>query len=179
MSRAITLLACAVLCLVAPPAAAQDAGRGARLYLGLPAGQASCVECHGPDPGANRNRLLKAAQGPDAIRQAISQAAAMGYLGELLDATALADLSAWLGLVNAESQDDAPAQVWPWGLEFGRLAPGSAAPPHPVVLHNTGTGNLWLAPLLRATVPGGTAGLQLSHDCPGLLEPRQRCTAWV
>jgi hypothetical protein len=179
MSRALTVLACGVLWLAAPAAAAQDAGRGARLYLGLPAGQASCVECHGPDPGANRNRLLKAAQGPEAIRQAISHAAAMGYLAELLDATALADLSAWLSLVSAESQDDAPAQVWPWGLEFGSLAPGSAVSPQPVVLHNTGPGGLWLAPLLRATVPGGAAGLRLSHDCPGLLEPRQRCTAWV
>ena len=68
---------------------AQDPARGARLYLGLPGGQESCVECHGPDPGLNRNRLLNAAQGPQAIRKAIDQAAAMGYLGGLLEPAAL------------------------------------------------------------------------------------------
>jgi mono/diheme cytochrome c family protein len=43
------------------PVAAQDAVRGAGLYLQLPGNLASCVSCHGPDPAANRNNLLRAA----------------------------------------------------------------------------------------------------------------------
>lgn len=170
---------CAGVGLLAFDALAGDAGRGARLYLGLPGGQASCVECHGPDPGLNRNRLLNAAQGPQAIRRAIGHASAMGYLGELLDESALSDLSAWLRQVDAAAQGEAPATVWPWGLEFGKVVPGALPGPHPVVLHNSGPNGLWLAPRLRATQPGGEAGLQLGHDCPQLLPPGSRCTAWV
>jgi mono/diheme cytochrome c family protein len=46
------------------PAEAQDAVRGAALYLQLPGNLASCVSCHGPDPAANRNNLLRAAGQP-------------------------------------------------------------------------------------------------------------------
>lgn len=176
---ALALALAAFLGAFPPATAAQDAGRGSRLYLGLPGGEPSCVECHGPDPGLNRNRLLKAAQGPQAILQAISHAAAMGYLGELLDATARADLSAWLGQVDAAIQDDAASQVWPWGVEFGRADAQAAPQTQPVVLRNTGALGLWLAPRLRATAPGGADGLQLTHDCPTLLESGQQCTAWV
>lgn len=51
----------APLPLAASSGAGQDATRDAAIYLQLPAGQASCVSCHGPDPTQNRNRLLFAA----------------------------------------------------------------------------------------------------------------------
>jgi mono/diheme cytochrome c family protein len=68
-----------VASLLAGPAAAQDPARGAMLYLQLPGGQPSCVECHGPDPQGDRNRLLTAASGPGTIALAITKVGAMGY----------------------------------------------------------------------------------------------------
>lgn len=177
MHRFLPPLAAALLALPPPPALAQDAARGARLYLGLPAGDASCVECHGPDPGLDRNRLLNAARGPAAIDEALRKAAAMGYLAELLAPVDRADLSAFLALVSAEAEGTTPAQAWPWGLEFGRLTPGAAAAPQAVRLHNRSAGALALAPRLRELAPGGTAGLSLVHDCPALLPPGAACTA--
>ena len=158
------------------PAAAADAERGARLYLGLPGGQASCVECHGPDPGLDRNRLLNAARGPFAIDEALRKAAAMGYLAELLSPADRADLSAYLALVASEAEGSSAALAWPWGLEFGRVAPGAALAPQPVRLRNRGSGPLALAPGLRELAPGGAAGLTLAHDCPELLPPGAGCT---
>jgi cytochrome c553 len=158
------------------PAAAADAERGARLYLGLPGGQASCVECHGPDPGLDRNRLLNAARGPFAIDEALRKAAAMGYLAELLSPADRADLSAYLALVASEAEGSSAALAWPWGLEFGRVAPGGALAPQPVRLRNRGSGPLALAPGLRELAPGGAAGLTLAHDCPELLPPGADCT---
>ncbi|MFN8893529.1 MAG: hypothetical protein ACK5Y8_07185 [Betaproteobacteria bacterium] len=158
------------------PAAAADPERGARLYLGLPSGQASCVECHGPDPGLDRNRLLNAARGPFAIDEALRKAAAMGYLAELLSPADRADLSAYLALVAAEAEGSSAALAWPWGLEFGRVAPGEALAPQPVRLRNRGSGPLALAPGLRELAPGGASGLTLAHDCPELLPPGADCT---
>ncbi len=169
------------LALAASPATAQaqDTARGARLYLGLPGGEASCVECHGPDPGLNRNRLLNAAQGAFAIDLALVKAAPMGYLGELLSPADRADLSAWLARVNGEVEAADGVLVWPWGVEFGRAAAGTAVPPQPVRLRNPGPGAVSLSPALAPTVPGGAAGLTLAHDCPAVLPPGEGCTAWV
>jgi mono/diheme cytochrome c family protein len=172
-------LLAALLWLDAPSAAAQDAARGARLYLGLPGGEASCVECHGPDPSLDRNRLLNAARGPSAIDEALRKAAAMGYLSDLLSPVDRADLSAFLARVNAEAEGSTPAAVWPWGLEFGRVAPGAAAAPQPVRLRNLGAGELALEPRLRSLAPDGAVGLTLAHDCPTALAPGAECTAHV
>jgi mono/diheme cytochrome c family protein len=116
--------------LAAVPAVAQDAAKGARLYLGLPGGGASCVECHGPDPGLDRNRLLNAARGPFAIDEALRKAAAMGYLSDLLSPADKADLSAFLALVSAEAEGGSPALAWPWerGRQNSRPAPGRPKP---------------------------------------------------
>jgi hypothetical protein len=176
MHRFLTPLALALLALPPPTALAQDAAKGARLYLGLPAGEASCVECHGPDPGLDRNRLLNAARGPAAIDEALRKAAAMGYLAELLTPVDRADLSAFLALVSAEAEGTTPAQAWPWGLEFGRVTPGAALAPQAVRLHNRSAGALPLAPRLLELVPGGAAGLSLGHDCPALLPAGAACT---
>lgn len=174
-----TLLGAAGLALAAAPAAADDAARGARLYLGLPGGEASCVECHGPDPGLDRNRLLNGARGAFAIDEALRKAAAMGYLAELLGPADRADLSAFLALVAGEVDGSTPVLVWPWGLEFGRVAAGSAVAPQPVRLLNRGGDALALAPRLRALAPEGASGLTLAHDCPPLLAPGEGCTAQV
>lgn len=158
-------------------AAAQQAERGARLYLGLPGGEASCVDCHGPDPGLDRNRLLNAAQGPSALTLAISRAAAMGYLDGLLDTRDRADVTAWIAQVGA-TRDEGSVSVWPWGLEFGRVGLGADVPRQAARLRNGGTAALPVAPQLVTTEPTG-AGARLLHDCPPSLAPGEVCTAWV
>jgi cytochrome c553 len=166
----------ALLALAVSPALSQDAAQGARLYLGLPGGQASCVECHGPDPGLDRNRLLNAARGPFAIDEALRKAAAMGYLADLLSPADRADLSAYLALVASEADGASAVLAWPWGLEFGRVAPGAALALQPVRLRNRSSGTLALAPGLRELAAGGAAGLTMAHDCPELLPPGAGCT---
>ncbi len=178
-TRGVALTLGVLALLTARPALAQDAASGARLYLGLPGGEASCVECHGPDPGQDRNRLLNAARGAFAIDEALRKAAAMGYLGELLSPRDRADLSAFLALVSAEAEGDSAALVWPWGLEFGRVAPGAAVAPQPVRLRNRSAGPLAVAPSLREASPGAAAGLTLSHDCPAVLPVAGGCTVWL
>ncbi|KPF42168.1 hypothetical protein D621_20950, partial [beta proteobacterium AAP51] len=151
---------------------APDAGRGAALYLQLPGGQPSCVECHGPDPLGNRNRLLNAAGGPLFISEAINKAAAMGYLDSLLGARERADLSAYLARVN--ELESARVEIWPRVLEFGRVAQGAAVPEQALRLLNKGTQAAAGQPVLES----GT-GLSLRHDCPAQLAPGAACTAHV
>ena len=158
--------------LLAGPAAAQDAARGAALYLQLPGGQPSCVECHGPDPLGNRNRLLTAASGPGIIALAITKVGAMGYLGELLDERARSDLSAYLARVNA--MDAASVVIWPRVLEFGRVGAGAVVPEQAVRLLNAGAQPVAVQPTL-----GLAAGFGLRHDCPPQLAPAAACTAHV
>jgi hypothetical protein len=156
--------------LLAAPAAAQDASRGAALYLQLPGGQASCVECHGPDPLGNRNRLLTAAAGPGVLAQAITKVAAMGYLAGLLDERDRSDISAYLARVNA--LDAASVVVWPRVMEFGRVGAGAAVPERPVFLLNAGALPVAVQPVLTPA-----SGFSLSHDCPPQLAPGAVCTA--
>lgn len=177
LARRPLLLSALIVWLAWTPVQAQDAARGARLYLGLPGGEVSCVECHGPDPGADRNRLLNAARGPQAIDEALRKAAAMGFLSSLLGPADRADLSAYLGLVAAQSEGRAPAEVWPWGVEFGRQTPGSAPPAQSVRFLNRSTSAVAVAPRLRELAPGGTSGLILTHDCPAWVQPGEGCTA--
>lgn len=157
---------------LALPALSQEPGRGAILYLQLPGGQASCVECHGPDPLGNRNRLLNAAGGPAVITQAIGKAAAMGYLGTVLTDADRRDLSAYLERVNA--QESASVVIWPRVVEFGRVAQGAAVAEQRVALSNLGATAVGVAPRLdRAN------GVSLRHDCPESLPPGASCTAYV
>jgi cytochrome c553 len=175
----LTALACASG-LFAAEARAQlsgDPSRGASLYLGLPGGEPSCVECHGPDPGQNRNRLLFAAQGPAAISLAITKAAPMGYLRELLSEADRADLSAYLAQVNNQAQDEAETVVWPWGLEFGRMQPGQTQE-QSARLFNRGMTPLPLSPMLQSW-PGTVGGLAMTHDCPSSLPSGESCMATV
>lgn len=155
-------------------ATAQDAARGAGLYLRLPEGVASCVSCHGPDPSQNRNRLLFAADRPDALLRALNTVAAMGYLRSTLSDTDVADLAAYLGRVLVTASDDAGIALWPATLEIGRAGLGATAPEHRVNLLNRGVGALALGePGLRG------ADARLRHDCPATLPAGGRCSVWV
>lgn len=172
MKISFSLQLAGVVGLLAGSAAAQDAARGAALYLQLPGGQPSCVECHGPDPLGDRNRLLTAASGPGIIALAITKVGAMGYLGELLDERDRSDLSAYLARVNA--MDAAPVVIWPRVLEFGRVGAGAVVPEQAVRLLNAGRQPVAVQPTL-----GSAAGFGLRHDCPPQLAPAATCTAHV
>lgn len=113
---ALALAACAA---AAQAQAAGDATRGAALYLQLPGMSTSCVGCHGPDPAANRNNLLRAADQPAALVKALNTVSAMGFLRDALDEARIADLSAYLGSVRSVAAADAPLALWPRTLEFG------------------------------------------------------------
>ena len=112
--------------------ASGEALRGAALYLQLPGAQASCVNCHGPDPAANRNNLLRAANQPAALQKALNTVSAMGFLRDAFDDTRIEDVSAYLGRVLLTAAADAPLAVWPRSIEFGTLGRGEASALHTV-----------------------------------------------
>lgn len=166
-------LAAGVLALTAPAAAAPDALRGAGLYLQLPGGLAACVSCHGPDPAANRNNLLRAAGQPLVLLKALNAIGVMGYLKSELSDADIADLSAYLDTVS-RTANDASSTVWPRTVEFGTLPPGAASPEHSVWLRNLTDQPL---PGVAPRVAGGR--LALRHDCPATLPPGALCSASV
>jgi cytochrome c553 len=153
----------------AVPAAAQDAVRGAGLYLQLPA-TATCVNCHGPDLLANRNGFLRAADRPEALQRALSTVSAMGFLQQQLGVQEVADLAAFLGRVLPLASGTAALEAWPLVLDFGSVAPGGVSPVQTVALRNRGA-----TPLPLAVQPQGD-GFLLTHDCPAHLPAGARCT---
>ena len=140
----LTALIAALPALVAGGAAlAADAERGAQVFLQLPDDTPSCVSCHGADPAASRNNLLRAADQPLVLQKTLGAVSAMGYLKPLLTDADVADLAAYLGTV-ARVRAATTLAVWPRTLEFGALAPGAASAVSQVVWQN----------LSPQTVPG-------------------------
>jgi cytochrome c553 len=150
---------------------AQDASRGAQLYVQLPSAAASCVSCHGPDPTQNRNNILRAADRPATLLRTLNTVGVMGYLRDSLDDAAIADLAAYLARVAVVAAPDAPVALWPSTIEFGSLPAGSVSPVHGVSLRNLGSEALGLVrPQLLAP------GFLLSDDCPASLAPGASCS---
>ena len=155
------------------PAQAQDAVRGAGLYLQLPDNTASCVSCHGPDPAANRNNLLRAAGQPLVLLKTLNAVGVMGYLKGVLSDADVADLSAYLDTV-VRAAGDASRSVWPRTVEFGALGLGEVSPEHTLRLRNLSV------TALGGLAPKVTAGrFSLRHDCPAVLLPGAACSAHV
>jgi cytochrome c553 len=153
-------------------ASAQDASRGAQLYLQLPSA-ASCVSCHGPDPSQGRNNLLIAAGQPQNLQQALNTVGAMGYLKPLLADADVRDIAAYLGAVQRAAGADSPVALWPVTIEFGGVAVGSVSPVQTVVLRNLRTTAL---PLAAARIEGPAAGAVLVEtDCAAALAPAAEC----
>lgn len=152
-------------------AVAQDASRGAQLYVQLPSEAASCVSCHGPDPTQNRNNILRAAGQPATLLRTLNTVGVMGYLRDSLSDASIADLAAYLARVVVVASPDATVALWPSTIEFGSLALGGASPVHSVALRNLGNSAVTLArPQLAGT------GFLLSDDCPASLAPGAGCT---
>jgi mono/diheme cytochrome c family protein len=158
---------------VACAAGAQDATRGAGLYLQLP-GVASCVSCHGPDLLANRNGFLRAADNPQALQKALNAVGVMGYLKPVLGETEVADLAAFLGRVAPLASGEAALQVWPLTAEFGKVGFGFGGGEQVVWIRNRGTLPLNLTP---PQVVG--EGFKMEHDCPSTLSAGMGCVVVV
>mgnify|MGYP001806280931 CR=1 FL=1 len=167
-------LSALVLATAVSSTVAQDANRGAQLYLRLTGGVQSCVSCHGPDPTQGRNNILRAADNPAALQKALNTVGVMGYLKAALGEGDVADLSAYLGRVAVMSSATAPLAVWPPTLDFGTLSLGWASPVHRVLIENRSPSSLTL-PSMRITAGPFT----LQTDCPALIAPGGRCEARV
>jgi len=158
---------------VLPHAAlAQDAARGARLYVQLPT-VPSCVSCHGPDPSQGRNNLLLAADNPRHLQRALNTVGAMGYLKSLLLDADVADLAAYLGRVASVQAAGSPVAMWPTTVEFGSLAVGGSSPVHQLELRNLLAVPL---PLASPRLDGpGAAAFSFETDCAASLAPGATC----
>ena len=157
--------------LVAPEALAQDAARGAQLYMRMPSEVRSCVSCHGADPGQNPNNILRAADNPRALTQVLNTVGVMGFLRSELAEADIADVSAFLGTVLRLNSGNSPLRMWPITHEFGAAPVGSVTTVQTVQLENrsaTGLGLLSIAP----TDPS----LAVTHDCPDVLGVAARCS---
>lgn len=160
---------CLALAVLPASVAAADAERGARLYLQLPGGVVACVNCHGPDPAASRNNLLRAAGQPDLLLKALNAIGVMGYLKPVLSDADREDLAAYLDAVARLAATERLA-VWPRTVEFGALELGQATPSATVHWRNRSTD------VMAAPVPRLAAGqFLLSHDCAGPLAPGAGC----
>ncbi|MFM2449150.1 MAG: hypothetical protein RIS44_1600 [Pseudomonadota bacterium] len=171
-----------LLGLVAPllvsTAHAQDARRGAELYMQLPGGVASCVSCHGPEPQGNRNSLLKAANNPQALTKALATVGVMSYIRASLDDAGINDLAAFLGAVNVASSTDTALLLFPLTADFGTSGLGAASGPQRFVLFNRGTVPINLSNL-SVSGAGNSNAYSLSHQCPSSLASGASCTASI
>jgi cytochrome c553 len=157
---------------------AQDARRGAELYMQLPSGVASCVSCHGPEPQGNRNSLLKAANNPQALTKALATVGVMSYIRASLDDAGINDLAAFLGAVNVASSADTALLLFPLTADFGTLGLGAASGPQRFVLFNRGTVPIGLSGLSVRSADNSN-GYSLSHQCPSSLASGASCTASI
>lgn len=173
-----SLLTLMLFATVADAAHAQDARRGAELYMQLPGGVASCVSCHGPEPQGNRNSLLKAANNPQALTKALATVGVMSYIRASLDDAGINDLAAFLGTVNVASAPDTGLLLFPLTADFGTLGLGAASSPQRFVLFNRSAVPINLSNL---SVSGGGVGngYTLAHQCPGSLASGASCTASI
>ena len=156
-------------------AAAQDAQRGAMLYMRLPNDVASCVSCHGPDPGQNHNNILRAADSPATLVKVINTTSRMGYLRSELSDADTRDITAFLGAVVRTLRDTSAMQVWPWTLEFGSMLPGQDSATQWVRIRNPSSSK----PLPVERIATNSPDVSLTHACPPLLAQGASCDVKV
>jgi cytochrome c553 len=155
-------------------ACAQDAARGAGLYMRLSDGVASCVSCHGPEPQGSRNNLLRAAGNPQALTKALATVGVMSYLRASLADGDVEDLAAFLQSVQASASAQAALALWPLTADFGVLNPGGAAGPQRFLLINRSASRALLS---KVQVQGDD--LRLEHDCGSELSAGASCSLQV
>ena len=153
------------------PAHAQDAQRGAMLYMRLANNVASCASCHGPDPSQGRNNILFAADNPAKIIKSINNISAMGYLSSQVSEADAGDISAFLGRVAQTTLDTSALRVWPWSLDFGTIEPGLASAKQFIRISNPASAGS----LNISAITVNSADITLSSSCPTELAPRASC----
>jgi len=130
--------------LLASPVQAADALRGKTLYNTTPGG-ISCANssCHGSNVSLNRNKILRGANSPSTIQNAINgDTGGMGiYRNNVLTATDVADIAAYIGNPNVTAGGPI-ASATPTSLSFASTAVGSTSTAQTVTLRNTGTAAL-------------------------------------
>lgn len=154
----LALLVGAVVC--SGPAAGADALRGKTLYFTTPGG-ISCANsaCHGTTVSSGRNNILKGANSPSTIQNAINgDTGGMGIYRGVLTATDVADIAAYIanpGVTGAPA-----ASVSPTRLSFGSVDVGLQSGTQTVTVRSTGTTPLNIASIATTTadfpVSGGT-----------------------
>lgn len=153
------------------PAFAQDAQRGAMLYMRLANDVASCASCHGPDPSQGRNNILFAADNPTKIIKSVNNISAMGYLSPQLSEADVGDISAFLGRVAQTISDTSPLRVWPWSVDFGTIPPGTESAKQFVRIGNPSA----TAPLSITAIAVNSADIAVTSMCPTDLAPKASC----
>lgn len=164
-----TLLLCSAWWLT--PAVAQDAQRGAMLYMRLANNVASCASCHGPDPSQGRNNILFAADNPAKVIKSINNISAMGYLSSQVSAADASDISAFLGRVAQTTLSTSALRLWPWTLDFGTIQPGLESAKQFVEIRNPSS----TIPLTISAITVNAADIALSTTCPTELAPIASC----
>lgn len=150
-----------LLAVVALSATAADAVRGKALYGTTPGGT-SCgnSNCHRADPSGNANRILKGANSPATIQNAINNdTGGMGiYQNNVLTATDVADIAAYLA--NPNGAAGPAATISPTTLSFGSIAVGGSSGNQTITLGNAGSAALSITAITVSgssfAVAGGT-----------------------
>lgn len=144
----------------AAPAGAADALRGKTLYLSTPGGiSCSNSACHGTSVSSGRNKILRGANSPSTIQNAINNdTGGMGIYSGVLTATDVADIAAYIGNPNVTGT---PAvSIVPASLAFGTVNVGSQSGTQTVTVNSTGTAPLPITSIATTTsdfpVTGGT-----------------------
>jgi mono/diheme cytochrome c family protein len=150
---------------------AQDAVRGAALYLRLDNDTRSCVSCHGPDPGQSHNNILRAADSPDTLTKVLNTVSAMGFLRSQLSDADRADIASYLGSVVEMNQAASTLRAWPATLEFGRVAPGQSSAAQFVRITNASATQALALPDIQVS----DRQLRAASDCPPRLNAGASC----
>jgi mono/diheme cytochrome c family protein len=173
-SSAMRAAATLVLGVLPAWAVAADAARGAALYLQTDRGARSCVACHGPEPGLNRNNLLRAADQPLILTSVLSRVSAMAFLDAELTTADREDVAAFLGATARLAAPGAPVRLWPLTLDFGQLGDTAASAVQAVRVSNVSS-----APVALGVPRTSDSRVDLGHDCPAQLAPASSCELLV
>ena len=169
---AVTLMVFSVL--HGNAAQAQDVNNGKVLYnTPLVTGERSCSNgaCHGPDPLDRQNRI-QLGENPGNIVNATNSVAQMAFLRGRITTPQLIDLAAYIA--DPTSATGQPvAQVSPSALNFGAVAPGTAAPAQQITVSNTGT-----SPLSISSVSSSSSDFGVNSNC-GVVAINTSCTVNV
>ncbi|MEO5932680.1 MAG: choice-of-anchor D domain-containing protein, partial [Duganella sp.] len=124
--------------LASQSASAQDALNGKSLYQNGPvSGGGTCVACHGPSPAANVSGILRGANQPTVIANAIAgNRGGMGQFSGKFSAAELADLAAFIGNPNVAASP--AASLAPASLAFSGTSIGQTSGPLSTTLSSTG-----------------------------------------